>query len=87
MSKLSKKLSKMLNPSAPRPMKEIQQEYNELSTIASQAQYQVYVYSRSLQETNEKMLKVNQEAAERSNLDRQAALQEQKEKEAANVKS
>jgi hypothetical protein len=53
----------------PRPMVEIQAEYNELRGLAADSQYQVFIYGKTLEQTNHKMAALNQEAAKRKELD------------------
>lgn len=60
------------NPT-PRSMDEIQKAYNEAVLRAGQAQYQVYVYSKDLEQANKALLSLNQEGAARQNMDKEAA--------------
>lgn len=59
---------------APEPLKvtrelpEIQAEYGQLASKAGQVQYQIEVYKAELAQLNERMLKVNREAAARQQL-------------------
>ena len=58
-------------PKAPEPrsVEEITKEYQQVSAAAIQSQYQIYVHTRALQECNEKMYDLNQEATHRQKLD------------------
>jgi hypothetical protein len=73
-----------IKPKAPREMPEIEREYSELLSKAAQAQYLVYVHTRSLEELNLQLLGVNEEAAARGQLNNQAAKSEAKTEEATN---
>ncbi len=57
----------------PRKIDEIQAQYNEVAQRAGQAQYQVYVLEKDLELLNRKLLDINQEAAARNRLDKEAA--------------
>ena len=60
-------------PTPPRPLADIQKEYQELAFKAGQLQYQQYVNTRDLEQTNTRLISVNQEAAARLELDKKAA--------------
>lgn len=66
------------NPKAPRELKEIQAEYNQLSARAGQNQYQTYVLTEDLKQINKRLVEVNQEAAHRNKLDAEKKAQEPK---------
>lgn len=61
----------------PRPLAEIEAEYNQLRGLAADSQYQVFVHTRVLADYNEKMLRLNQEGAVRKELDAKAAAEAQ----------
>lgn len=69
MKKLLRKLSKSQQVPEPRPLEEIQSEYNQLSGKAGQNQYQSYVLAKDLESINKRLIEVNQEAAYRQKLD------------------
>ena len=56
----------------PRQLDEIQKEYNEVALKAGQLQYQVFVHSEDLKATNQRLVALNQEAAKRLQLDKEA---------------
>jgi hypothetical protein len=56
-------------PPVPRPIETITEEYSKVSAAASQAQYQVYIYSEQLEGLNRRMKELNTEAGERNKLD------------------
>lgn len=64
-----KKQPKMLQAPPPRELKDIQNEYNQLSLRAGQCQYQTFVLGKDLEQINHRLVQVNQEAAERNKLD------------------
>lgn len=66
---------------APRVFADIEKAYQELLAKAAQAQYLVYVHGQDLKQLNQEMVRVNQEAALRQQLDRDAK------KETENVKA
>lgn len=66
---------------APRALPDIEKAYQELLAKAAQAQYLAYVHNKDLEGLNEALVSVNQEAALRNELDRQAK------KETENVKT
>lgn len=63
----------------PRDMKVIEQEYSIAIQKAGQLQYQIEIYKRELDMHNERLMSLNNEAAERSKLDNAAKEQETKE--------
>ena len=67
-SKSSKKVKKF---SIPRPLPEVQAEYNQLCASAGQVQYQLSVLQAELTRLNERLGAVNREASARIELDRQ----------------
>lgn len=69
----SRKKDKFPKAQAPRELKDIQAEYNNLSLKAGQNQYQVYVLKQDLEYMNRQLVNINQEAAERQKLDKAAA--------------
>lgn len=56
---------------APRKLEEIQAEYGQTASRAGQAQYQVFVFEAELQQLNNRMVELNQEASERAALDKE----------------
>ena len=66
----------------PRELEEIRKEYNELSLRAANAQYLVFVHSKDLEQVNNRLIQVNQEAGARQQLD-----EANKPKEVADVQS
>ena len=77
MSKFFKNLKskkvKLDGPTAePRSLADIQKEYQELAFKAGQLQYQQYVNTRDLEQTNTRLISVNKEAAARIELDKKA---------------
>ena len=71
-AKSSKPAPKKL--STPRPMDEIQKEYQQKCLEAGQLQYQVSVQSEELSKANETLRKLNYEAAARLQLDKEAGV-------------
>lgn len=65
----TKKRRQSLPTVPPRDLKDIQVEYNQLSLRAGQNQYQSYVLAQDLKGINQRLVEVNQEAAERNKLD------------------
>lgn len=63
------KRKKQANVPEPRELVDIRAEYNELSARAANAQYLVFVHSKDLEQTNHRLIEVNQEAAARQALD------------------
>jgi hypothetical protein len=57
----------------PRTLPEIQQEYQQTAAAAGQAQYQVFVFSKEVEQLNAKLLTLNREAVERQQLDAKQA--------------
>lgn len=53
----------------PRELEDIRKEYNELSLRAANAQYLVFVHSKDLEQVNNRLIQVNQEAGARQALD------------------
>lgn len=72
------KKTKIPNPPAPRSMDDIQKAYSEALSRAAQAQYLVFVHSRDLEQINEQLLSINQEAAARQKLDKESQPKEDK---------
>jgi hypothetical protein len=73
-SKFFKGLKKAQLPKAnptPRLMEEIQKEHSQASYEAGVAQYQVYVHSKDLEQKNQRLLSLNQEAAARQKIDQE----------------
>lgn len=64
MSKATKKLS------VPREMPEIQTEYSQLCAAAGQTQYKITVDTQELTKLNDRLFKINNEAAARMELDK-----------------
>lgn len=67
-----KNKSKFPTAAGPRPLDEITKDYSVVSSQAFDAQYKAYVYSRELEQLNARLVEINQEAAMRKELDRQA---------------
>jgi hypothetical protein len=63
----------------PRTMEEINKAYGEAVARAGQAQYLVFVHSKDLEQINEQLISLNQEAAARANLDKTKAEEATKE--------
>lgn len=57
---------------APRTLDLIQKDYSELLAKAAQSQYLVYVHGKDLEQINQALVSVNQEAAARQVLDKEA---------------
>ena len=73
-------LKKKMNLQAPRPMQEIQQEYQQLLAKVANAQYLVFVHGREQERLNGKLAELNQEAAKRNELDSETKKAEEKPK-------
>ena len=67
------KKKKQKQAQEPRELKDIKAEYDQLTSRAGQAQYMVYVYGKELDQSNRRMLEVNQEAEVRQRMDRALA--------------
>lgn len=67
MKKLLNKLKKQ--PAGPRSLAEIQQEFQQLSSQASNMQYQIYAHGINLKNVNERLAQVHKEADDRQKLD------------------
>lgn len=52
----------------PRDAVTIQQEYNEVTSKAGQVAYQEFIYAKHLEQLNQKLLQLNQEADLRNKL-------------------
>lgn len=73
---MSSKSSKVkIKKQAPRPVEEINREFSDLIGKLGNANYLIYVYQKEAEALNKQILSLNQEAAERKNLDTQAAEQ------------
>lgn len=59
----------------PRALKDIQAEYNQVTSIAGTKQYQMFVLENELKQINTKMLELNKEGDVRIKLDKAAAEQ------------
>lgn len=68
-----RKKDKFPTPTAPRDIEAIKSEYSSLAQQAGQVQYEVLVKSKDLEYINSRILAVNQEAAARQRLDKEAA--------------
>lgn len=68
----SKETAAKATPPQPRAMDVIQKAYQETAMRAGQAQYQVYVHTKDLEQANQALLGLNQEAAYRQKLDQEA---------------
>ena len=64
----------------PRAIAEIQKEYQQVALNAGAAQYQAMIHGEEVKNRNKRLLQLNQEAAQRQALDKQAADAQQKEK-------
>lgn len=62
-----------LKTSVPRALAEIQTEYADLRAKAGDAQYQVHVISKNLEQINARLESINYEAAARQKLDKEEA--------------
>lgn len=83
MSKFFKSKSKVILPTVePRSLEEITKAYSELCCRVGQAQYQVHVHQEDVKRLNEQLVQINNEAAARQKLDKEA-----KEKEVQNEQS
>lgn len=70
MSKYFKrKKGKEIQQQTPRTLEEIQKVNGELLARAANAQYMVYIYGRELNQLNEQLMYLNQEAGARKQLD------------------
>lgn len=67
MSDKAKKQGKKL--SVPREMTEIEKSYQQNCLSAGQLQYQIRVYTEQLNQVNQQLLAINNEAAARKQLD------------------
>ena len=63
------KKAKSVKAPEPRALEELQKEYQSLSAQAANAQYLVFVHSKQLDQINQRLLEVNQEADARNKLD------------------
>lgn len=72
---------KALNPQAPRSMDDINKEYRELLVAVANAQYMAFIKNLEVENLNKRLIQVNQEAAQRQELDRQVAAEEAKKEE------
>lgn len=63
------KKDKYPKQSAPRELADIQKEYQQLSAMAANAQYVVFIKNKELEEINNRLVAVNQEAGKRQELD------------------
>lgn len=64
-----KKKDKFPTPSAPRPMEEIQKEFQQLIALAANAQYTKFIKEEELKQINHRLVQVNQEGKARNELD------------------
>lgn len=62
-----------LQPKPPRLIDEIKAEYADLLGKAAQTGYQVYVYKKELARLNDRLEQVNNEGAQRQQLDKESA--------------
>lgn len=60
---------KKVKAPAPRSLDEITKDYTEQTYKAGQAQYAVFVHTKDLDQINQRLLSLNQEAAARNTLD------------------
>lgn len=63
----------------PRSMDKIREDYSKASALLADAQYQVFVRSRDVENISNQMLDLNFEAAERNRLDKEEAAAQLKE--------
>lgn len=80
MKDIFKKKKKELQKPAPRPIEDIKRVYGEIAAKVADAQYQVFVYSKQVEQLNNILMHLNQEAAERKQLDSQTAKPEEEAK-------
>lgn len=80
-------LKKKMNPQAPRPLPEIQEEYQQLLAQVANAQYLVFVHTKEQARFNGRLLELNQEAAKRNTLDAETKAAEAKAKPTAEKKA
>lgn len=74
MSKYFKrKKGKEIQQQAPRSLEDIKKAYNEVSARAANAQYLVYIHNKELEQINEQLMFLNQEAGARQQLDAASA--------------
>lgn len=77
MSKYFKrKKGKEIQQQAPRSLDDIKKAYNEVSARAANAQYLVYIHNKELDQLNEQLMYLNQEAGARQQLDAKATAAE-----------
>ncbi len=74
-NKLKEKFSLKNKQSQPEPRSSdaINKEYSKTIGEVGQAQYLVYVYTQQVEQLNRRLYDLNQEAAERAKLDKQAS--------------
>lgn len=74
MSKFFKNSKKatLPKPPTPRTIEEIQKDHNQASYEAGLAQYQVYIFTKDLEQKNQRLLNLNQEASARNKIDQEA---------------
>lgn len=77
--KFGKKASLKTQATEPRSTEEIQKAYGEELARAGQNQYLVHVYGRELEQANQRLLSLNQEAAARQELEAKAKAETQTE--------
>lgn len=68
-----RKKDKFPQAQVPRKLEEIKAQYNEVAQRAGQAQYQIFVLKKDLEQLNAALLNINQEAAARQSLDKEEA--------------
>ncbi len=68
-----KPADKSMTPSEPRPIADIQKEYQQVALNAGAAQYQAFVHGEEVKNLNKRLLSLNQEAGARQALDKQKA--------------
>lgn len=74
-------------PNAPRPLKDLQQEYAQLKSRLADAEYQVFIYEQESQSLKIRMVEVNQEADRRNALEAEKAKEKKAEEEAAKTEA
>lgn len=67
----------------PRKLAELQEEYNKLHTKSGELHYRNFLNNLEIADTHKRMLQINQEGAQRIELDKQFAEEEAAKKEEA----
>ena len=64
---------KLASQPEPRQIEEITKEYGELTQKVGHTQYQVYVLTKEVEQINNRLMSINNEAAARNELNKKAA--------------